>query len=208
MTSVFAIYLFIWYNQWRLDDPAFQDKFGKLTQGIHLTRLYSNIYYFPNFLVRRLIFIMIPIFTFNYPTQGLQLWLLMTVFYLIYFDGSTRFILRRDNVIYNINDFFGLVQIYHYMCFTDFNRDKMKQFELGFTMVISMALMMAINVGVMIWKSVTAGRRVKRLNAIKKHKLAVFESLQEKNKVLQKMNQLKAEEEKVITDAMKEWKRN
>ena len=114
----------------------------------------------------------------------------------------------RDNIINNINDFFGLIQIYHYLCFTDFNRDLMRRFELGFSMVISMALMVAINVGVMVYKSVVEGRRVRRLNAIKKRKLAVFEDLQDKNKVLWKMNQLKEAEEKTITNVMMEWKRN
>jgi hypothetical protein len=125
---------------------------------------------------------------------------------MIYFDGSTRFILRRDNLINNINDFFGLIQLYHYLCFTDFNRDKMKQFELGFTMVISMAAMMAINVGVMIYKSILEGRNNRRLNAIKKHKLAKFVELQKQQEIQVKQFQLKEAGEKILSDAITEWR--
>jgi len=73
----------------------------------------------------------------------------------------------RDNILYVINDFFCLIQIYHFICFTQFNRDEMKQFQMGYSMVINMAIMLAINVGVMVFKSVKDGRRKRRLEFIK-----------------------------------------
>jgi hypothetical protein len=76
----------------------------------------------------------------NYPSQGLQTWLLVTVFYIIYFDGSNRFILKSDSVIMNINEVFCLIQIYHYMCFTAFNKDYVRQFDAGFSMCLFMAV--------------------------------------------------------------------
>ena len=124
---------------------------------------------------------------------------MVTVFYIIYFDGTTRFSLIGDNIINNINDFFGLIQIYHYMCFTDFNQDNMKKFELGFTMVISMAIMMALNVGVMIFKSVKEGRRMRRLKTVKKRKLQAFEVLQVE---LQKQKNLKLD----VQEHIRIWK--
>jgi len=89
---------------------------------------------------------------------------------MIYFDGNTRFILMGDNILYVINDFFCLIQIYHFICFTQFNPDYMKQFQMGYSMVINMAIMMAINVSVMIYKLVKKGRRKRRLEAVKKNK--------------------------------------
>jgi MFS family permease len=157
--SLFAIYFFIWKNQDKLDEKEFKDKFGNLHAGIHLRRTRSNHYYFPNFLLRRLIFVLIPICLIDYPAQALQAWLFITVLYIIYFDGSTRFILIGDNILYTINDFFCLIQIYHYISFTEFNRDHLKQFQMGFSMCVSMAIMLAINIGVMINKSVKESRR-------------------------------------------------
>jgi len=60
----------------------------------------------------------------------------------------------KDNLLVNINEFFILIQIYHFMCFTPFNPDKMMQYFMGFSMVINMAIMMAINVGFMVLKLV------------------------------------------------------
>jgi hypothetical protein len=65
--AVIGLYFFIWYSRKRLDHPEFKSKYGNLLKGIHLTRKDSNIFYFPNFLVRRLIFFSIPIIMINYP---------------------------------------------------------------------------------------------------------------------------------------------
>jgi hypothetical protein len=99
----------------------------------------------------------------------------------------------------NINDVFCLIQIYHYMCFTGFNRSYMAQFQLGFSMVINMALMMAINVGVMIYKSVVGARRLKRLNGIKEHKKEVLQRMIE-------LKKFKAKHLKNYNKRMKPWR--
>jgi len=44
----------------------------------------------------------------------------------------------------------------------------MRQYEMGYSMVINMAVMLAINVGFMVFKSVKEAIRKRRLNAIKK----------------------------------------
>lgn len=121
--AIIFLYVFIWWNTDRLDTKEFKDKFGNLHKGIHLGRKRSNAYYFPTFLLRRLIFFLIPIIMINHPAQQLQIWLLTTVFYIIYFDGASRFTLLEDNIMYVINDFFCLIQLYHFMCFTAFNLD-------------------------------------------------------------------------------------
>jgi len=54
------------------------------------------------------------------------------------------------------------------MCFTQFNQDEMMQYEMGYSMIINMAIMIAINVGFMVFKSVKEAIRKRRLNAIKK----------------------------------------
>jgi len=44
----------------------------------------------------------------------------------------------------------------------------MRQYEMGYSMVINMAVMLAINVGFMVFKSVKETMRKRRLDAIKK----------------------------------------
>jgi hypothetical protein len=86
------------------------------------------------------------------------------------------------------------------MCFTAFNQNYMAQFQLGFSMVINMALMMAINVGVMIYKSVKDARRLRRLKAIKENKLEV-------HKRLTHLKQWKSTHLKKYDDKMKSWRK-
>ena len=107
--SILYFYAFIWYNGDLVTFPGFIKKYGNLHKGIHLRRKKSNKYYFPNFLLRRYIFFFIPVLMINYPAQQLQAWLMVTVLYIIYFDGLTTFTLLVDNVINGINDFFCLV---------------------------------------------------------------------------------------------------
>jgi len=74
----------------------------------------------------------------------------------------------KDNFLMNINEGFIPIQIYHFMCFTQFNLDEMRQYEMGYSMVINMAVMLAINVGFMVFKSLKETIRNIRLGAIKK----------------------------------------
>jgi hypothetical protein len=60
------------------------------------------------------------------------------------------------------------------MCFTAFNPKYMRQFNAGFSMVSCMAVMIAINVGVMVYKSILESRRQSKLKAIKKRKFEKY----------------------------------
>lgn len=128
VSSIAFFYIFIWFNGDMISTPQFVAKYGELHKGIHLRRNKCNKFYFPNFLLRRFIFFFIPIVMINYPSQQLQAWMMTTVLYIIYFDGATRFTLIEDNILNGINDFFCLIQIYHFMTFTQFNPAYMKQF--------------------------------------------------------------------------------
>jgi len=118
VVSIAVSYIFVLYNRNSVDSTEFKERFGNLHTGIHLRRNKYNIYYFPNFLLRRFIFFLLPIVLTNHPAQQLQVLLFTTVFYIIYLDGSTRFASMDDNFLNGINDFFCIIQIYHFMCFT------------------------------------------------------------------------------------------
>jgi len=77
----------------------------------------------------------------------------------------------KDNLLVNINEVFSLIQIYHFLCFTQFNLDNMRQYEMGYSMVINMAIMLAINVGFMVFKSLNDCLRKRRLDKIKQFKI-------------------------------------
>jgi len=70
-TSIFAFFMFVFFNKERLDTKEFKDMYGKLHVGIHLKRNKTNIYYFPIFLARRLIYTTIPIILVDHPAQQL-----------------------------------------------------------------------------------------------------------------------------------------
>ena len=104
-----ALFIFIGVNRTKIPTPAFQHSYSNLFQGIHLTRSWLNIYYFPTFLLRRFSYFLIPIIFVNHPSQQLQFWLFINILYIIYFNGQTRFIIFRDNFMYGLNDFFCII---------------------------------------------------------------------------------------------------
>jgi len=71
VTSIAGFYILVWYNQEKVETKEFKDRFGNLHVGIHLKRNKYNMYYFPNFLLRRFIFFFIPIVLIHHPAQQL-----------------------------------------------------------------------------------------------------------------------------------------
>ena len=77
----------------------------------------------------------------------------------------------------------------------------MKQFQMGFSMVICMAAMVAINVGVMVYKSVKTSRRQSRLKELKKIRLEAALAAAEKEKIAKTFDIKNG-----MKEAVKQWK--
>ena len=66
LTPFAALYVLL-RNRETLPTPDARGKIERMYQDIHLTRNSWTIYYYPFFLLRRFLFVIIPIMMFNYP---------------------------------------------------------------------------------------------------------------------------------------------
>jgi hypothetical protein len=83
--------MFLLYkNREKLDeDKKFQARFANLYPGIRFkSKGLAGIWYYPLFLVRRIMFVAIPTFMLAAPCYQVQLLLFLTSLYLIYLGGS------------------------------------------------------------------------------------------------------------------------
>jgi len=55
------------FNKNQLDSQQFREKWSNLYSDIHLTRNSWTIWYYPIFLIRRFIFVLLPTVFYNWP---------------------------------------------------------------------------------------------------------------------------------------------
>ena len=86
--------------------------------GIDLT-----IFYYPAFLIKRILFIALPTFLSLFPYFQLQLALLVSVFFLIYYGVNKPHNQKRIFRLELFNISMEFLILYHMILFTDFNHD-------------------------------------------------------------------------------------
>lgn len=62
----FAAMVLVWQRD-NLDTPETREKIERMYQDVHLTRNEWTIFYYPGFLIRRYLFMVIPIMMPEYP---------------------------------------------------------------------------------------------------------------------------------------------
>ena len=66
---------------------AFQQRYSILTNGLHLSRNSWTKYFYPFFLLKRIIFVCLPFVLHRYPFFQIQIIDLVSTFYIIYYQG-------------------------------------------------------------------------------------------------------------------------
>jgi hypothetical protein len=108
-------------NRSKLDeDKNFKRRFENLYPGIKFkNKGISGLFYYPLFLIRRIVFVAIPTMMIAAPCYQVQLLLFLTSLYLIYFGGvrvGDRAKFREECV----NEMFIMILNYHMISFTGF----------------------------------------------------------------------------------------
>ena len=75
-------------NRPQLYIPQVKRKIYNLYAEVHLFRNPFNIYYYPIFMLRRIIFVILPTFLFNFTFLQIQLLIFLTSFYVMYYSGT------------------------------------------------------------------------------------------------------------------------
>lgn len=105
--------------------------------------------YYPLFLWRRVVFVVIPTFLFNYPAFQVQILLFMTSLYVVYYASTRPHMDRHRAFIETFNEVMIMIMNYHMVCFSNFNPHMEAQFAMGYSFIACIILVVVINIGAM-----------------------------------------------------------
>lgn len=176
MLPLLAIYL-LKVNRNQLATKFVYTKIGNLYNGIHLYRHNWAVFYTPTFLFRRLIFCALPVFLYMMPFLQVQLLLLLTSFYVIFYAGVKPHAEKSRVSLEIFNECMIMILNYHVVSFSPFNLHASSKFQMGYSYLIVIGVTIVFNMWVMINKLITKKSREGKLVLIRKLKELRYKEL-------------------------------
>ena len=137
-----------------LSSSKFHQKFSILTNGLEIKQ--SNkaaIFFYPVFLARRFLIVAFPTIIFSVSSIQLQLALLTSSLYIIFYVGVRPHRLNSQYYLELTNEILIMLSLYLLVLFSDFNLNNQFKFQLGFALPSLVLIMIAINISVMTFKN-------------------------------------------------------
>lgn len=119
--------------------------FENLYEGIHLYRDHNNVWHFPIFLLRRLIFASIPFMFHHVVGLQLQFFMALSLFYFTWYANNRPHIDHRLMRIEIFNQFTILMTYYVCLYFTEYNPFEDSFNTVGIFFVIIVCILIVIN---------------------------------------------------------------
>ena len=111
---------YTWKNRGIIHTKEEQKKTGKLYTGIALYRSFSTAFYYPVFMARRFLFVLIPIIFAGRPYLQIQFLVMFSSFYLVWFGSIQPYVTLRATGTEMFNEFMFMILLYHLFLFSDF----------------------------------------------------------------------------------------
>lgn len=150
-----------------LDTPEVRARIGNWYAGIKVSgdgeggNRWAFLFY-PFFILKRLLFVMLPFIFMGLEAQQLQCLLLCDIFYLIFYLKLNPHIERTMRRMELVNECLQLVVYYHMVLFSSFDTNAAAKFEFGYSFLVCLMCIMLVNVGVAAYESVVSARRKSR----------------------------------------------
>ena len=164
--TICTVVLLINFDQ--LGTKEMQDRIGKMYVDISLTREHWAILFYPVFIFRRLLFVMIPLCFQGQDFFQLQFLIFFNSLYIIFYAYLRPHIYSRLGYLEIINEFLFLVMSYHFLTFTLFNIDISSKYSMGFSYLAWMALLILLNFVNIALNSIRKFKRRQELKRLKK----------------------------------------
>lgn len=118
-----AIFTFLYRHDWKtfLDTKQQREKTEKMYTNIAGYRPWAK-YYYPIFMLRRFIFVLIPTIFGSLTVIQLQFLLFLSSIYVIWYGTISPYETKRGTYIEMFNEVMLLILFYHLFLFTDFTR--------------------------------------------------------------------------------------
>jgi hypothetical protein len=160
----------------KLLNKSVRNRCQNMYLDIHTFKSSSAKYYLPISMIRRILFVAIPALLYMYPFMQLQAFLLMNTMYLMWYAYVQPHIERRRVQTECFNEFMILLFVYHLMIFTDFVEDNKAQFKMGYSQIGFYIVIIIVNIILMILRQIENVKKTRRMEALKKSKIATMEA--------------------------------
>lgn len=131
------------------------------------------------FFLRRFFYVVFPI-AFNAESVfQIQFICFCTQLYMIYYAGSRPHTSRGKYRIEIFNDVIFMMMIYHLICFSDFNSSMEARFEMGYSQVSLIGILITVNISSMVFTSCVDMKRARVLKTLEKAKMKRIEESSE-----------------------------
>ena len=169
---IIAVTGYLFYFREELDHPSHRQIVENLYPNIEVRKLHNGFgyLYYPVFLLRRILFVAIP--SIFFWRGGIQIMLLsfFNSLYLIWFAGIQPYNTRGMNRMSIFNLFGTMTLSYHMFIFTDFVIDSKTRFAMGYSFLVVMAIIAAVNLGLVGFNVSVKSIKMAKLTKIKKKK--------------------------------------
>lgn len=127
-----------------------RQKISGMYNNIHLKKNRWTIFYYPIFLIRRFVFVLIPFFLMNFQGHQVQLLLFINLFTCMFYFYVKPHILPLKVKQEMFNEYMVLILSYHMFTFTQFVIDVSIQFVIGYSFVAMLCIILFVNVLIMV----------------------------------------------------------
>ena len=134
----------------KLHQPNWRSKIGSFYDGININKSMMSIYYYPMFLMRRLLFVLLPIIFEGVEWHQIQSLIFVNLFFTMYYYNVQPHLEPNRRRVEMFNEFMVVILSYHLMTFTHFLNDVATQFMMGYSFIFALCLVLFLNVAYMI----------------------------------------------------------
>jgi hypothetical protein len=151
-----------------LQTPLVKSQIGNLYLDIKMSRRNWGKFYYPFFILRRFIFIGIPVLFVGRDFYQLQALICLSSLYVTSYAQNLPHVSILKQRLEMFNESTIMLVNYHMLCYTLFVQDLATQFMMGYSMTGLLIFIILVNMAVMLYNLVLKLRRKLRRMSIKK----------------------------------------
>lgn len=136
-------------NMDNLDHPSIEKKIGTMYLGVWKSKGWG-LTYSVVFLVRRTLFVILTFALYDQPGIQIQLFIYMSVLYMIYLHAQRIYAQKYILLLEAINEVVFLLACYHLVLFANLLPDPETLETVGSSMIVTLVLLVAITGSVMV----------------------------------------------------------
>lgn len=188
---ILCIYL-LQVNREQLAAPYVSKRISNLYLGIHIYRDSINIWYYPVFMLRRVIFVAIPTVLVDWAFLQIQLLVFLSSLYVMFYAGLRPHEDPRRVRLEIFNECMLMLLNYHFVIFSNFNLDNESKYTMGKVYLVIVALTIFVNISLIITASTE--RQLRRLRIKLKKKLRLQMHLEQQARQIERQKEEEASE--------------